>query len=107
MDCYGNPEKTGKIGTDIQAGKCVWPVVVALQKATPSQRKVIEENYGKEDPAGISTIRNLYDELELANTYAIYKEDTLNLIRTQIKQITDLPQALFFKFLDEVYKREH
>ena len=42
LDCYGEPEVTGKIGTDIQEGKCSWLAVVALQRATPSQRKIFE-----------------------------------------------------------------
>lgn len=42
LDCYGDPESTGKIGTDIEAGKCSWLIVVALQRATQKQRKVLE-----------------------------------------------------------------
>lgn len=42
LDCFGNPEITGKVGTDIQEGKCSWLVVVALQRVTPSQRKILE-----------------------------------------------------------------
>ena len=42
LDCYGDPQVTGKVGTDIQEGKCSWLVVVALQRATPAQRKILE-----------------------------------------------------------------
>ena len=42
LDCYGDPEVTGKIGTDIEDGKCSWLAVVALQRANPEQRKIIE-----------------------------------------------------------------
>lgn len=42
MDCYGDPEIMGKIGTDIEDGKCSWLVVVALQKANSKQQKIIE-----------------------------------------------------------------
>ena len=42
LDCFGDPQVTGKQGTDIQDGKCSWLVVVALQRATPAQRKVLE-----------------------------------------------------------------
>lgn len=42
LDCYGDPQMTGKQGSDIQEGKCSWLAVVALQRATPAQRKILD-----------------------------------------------------------------
>lgn len=42
IDCYGDSQIMGKVGTDIQEGKCTWLVVVALQRATSQQRKILE-----------------------------------------------------------------
>lgn len=42
LDPYSDVKTVGKIGTDIPQGKCTWLIVVALQRATPEQRKVLE-----------------------------------------------------------------
>lgn len=42
LDCFGTPEVTGKIGTDIEDNKCSWLVVQALHLAAPEQRQVLE-----------------------------------------------------------------
>jgi farnesyl diphosphate synthase len=35
----------GKIGTDIEDGKCSWLAVVALQKVNSKQKKIMEVTY--------------------------------------------------------------
>ena len=42
LGCYGKSDVHGKDYTDIQEGKCTWLIVVALQRATPEQRKILE-----------------------------------------------------------------
>ena len=42
LDCFGDPEITGKNGTDIQDGKCSWLIVVALQRANKDQKQVLK-----------------------------------------------------------------
>jgi len=42
LACFGDSDVIGKDNTDIEEGKCTWLVVVALQRATPEQRKILE-----------------------------------------------------------------
>ncbi|KAK9289189.1 hypothetical protein L1049_017663 [Liquidambar formosana] len=41
LDCFGEPEKIGKIGTDIEDFKCSWLVVKALERCNEEQKKVL------------------------------------------------------------------
>jgi farnesyl diphosphate synthase len=46
LDCYGDPEVTGKVGTDIEDGKCSWLIVMAMQRATRNQREELKVSLG-------------------------------------------------------------
>lgn len=106
LDCFGDPVVIGKNGTDIQDGKCTWLAVVALQRANPSQRQLIENHYGSSNSEDVQKIKDLYEELQLPHTYSVYEEATYDLLRTQIQQVTrGLPHDLFFKILDNIFRR--
>uniref|UniRef100_A0A1B0DI82 Uncharacterized protein n=1 Tax=Phlebotomus papatasi TaxID=29031 RepID=A0A1B0DI82_PHLPP len=107
LDCFGDPEVTGKIGTDIQDGKCTWLAVVCLQRATSAQKEIMRECYGKNDPEAIARIKQLYDELSLPNTYATYEEDSCNVIKKQIQQIPGrIHVEIYLKIMNQIYRRE-
>ena len=42
LDYFGDPEVTGKVGTDIQDGKCSWMVVMAMQRSNPKQKELLK-----------------------------------------------------------------
>jgi len=42
IDCFGNPDIIGKVGTDIQGNKCTWLIVQALKRASDEQRAILE-----------------------------------------------------------------
>lgn len=107
LDCFGDPKVTGKQGTDIQEGKCSWLIVAALQKATPEQRALLEKYYGVKCAEAEEIVKNVYVELGIPNTYSIYEEESYNIIRTHIQQISKgLPHNLFFKIMEKIYRRE-
>ncbi|GAB0092799.1 farnesyl pyrophosphate synthase [Sergentomyia squamirostris] len=107
LDCFGDPAVTGKIGTDIQDGKCSWLAVVCLQRATAAQKKIMKEHYGKHNEESIQRIKQLYEELSIPNTYAIYEEDSYKMITTHIQQTSrGIPVEVYLKLLDKIYRRK-
>ncbi|XP_039308731.1 farnesyl pyrophosphate synthase-like [Solenopsis invicta] len=80
LDFFGDSEATGKDSTDIQQGKCTWFVVMALQRATPKQREILEECYGFSDPEKVKRVKRLFTDLDLQKIYTSYKEQAYNLL---------------------------
>ena len=44
LDYYSKEEIGEKSGTDIQEGKCTWPIVIALERATAEQKRILKVN---------------------------------------------------------------
>lgn len=106
LDCFGDPDVIGKIGTDIKDGKCSWLIVVALQRATPEQKSILQKCYGQDDDDKINTVKNVYKEIGIPALYAAYEEESYNLMLNQIQMLsTGLSQDIFYKILDKIYKR--
>lgn len=107
LDCFGDPALTGKIGTDIQENKCTWLAVLAMQRANEEQRGVMAECYGRADAASVERVKELYEQLALPHTYALYEEESYNLIRTHIQQTSrNVPHAVFLQIVDKIYRRQ-
>jgi len=106
LDCFGDESVTGKIGTDIQDCKCSWLCVTALERANPSQKAILMENYGIDKPDKIERIKALYGEIGLPQLYEKYEEETYKLISAHIQQMSPaLPKKLFTDMLEKIYRR--
>ncbi|KAI1497548.1 isoprenoid synthase domain-containing protein [Biscogniauxia marginata] len=108
LDNFGLPEHIGKIGTDIMDNKCSWLVNQALKLATPEQRKILENHYGKKDKAHEAEVKKLYDEMKLAQLYHDYEEKRVGEIKDMIARIDEsegLKKGIFEAFLSKIYKR--
>lgn len=108
LDNFGLPEHIGKIGTDIMDNKCSWLVNQALQIATPEQKKILEESYGRKDKDKEAIIKKLYNDMNLEQRYKDYEEKVVGEIKEKIAQIdetTGLKKEVFEEFLAKIYKR--
>lgn len=107
LDCYGDPAVIGKIGTDIQDGKCSWLVVQALQRATSdADRALITEHYAKDNADSIGKIKDLYKQLDLERVFREYEDASYAKIKAMIDEQTVVPAAVFTGLLAKIYKRK-
>ncbi|XP_065072144.1 farnesyl pyrophosphate synthase-like isoform X1 [Rhopilema esculentum] len=109
LDCYGDPSVTGKVGTDIQEGKCSWLIVQVLQRTTKEQRMSIklEENYGIDDSASVDHIKKIFDDFKIPQLFEEYENDSYcriqNLIETNCNSV---PKEMFYALVKKIYKRQ-
>jgi len=105
LDCYGDPEVIGKIGTDIEDNKCSWLICTALQQASEAQQETIKAHYGRKDSASVAAIKALYAELGLEARFKTYEADSYAALVAAIDAQTVLPKPVFTTILKKIYKR--
>lgn len=108
LDNYADPETLGKIGTDIMDNKCSWLVNQALKRASPEQRKVLEENYGRKDKTKEANVKAVFNELKLDQVYQQYEDERVGELKKMIANVDEsegLKKEVFEEFLRKIYKR--
>ncbi|CAG2172561.1 unnamed protein product [Oppiella nova] len=109
LDCYGDPAIIGKIGTDIEEGKCSWLIISAFKLCDQKQRAIIEENCGVKDGDCVRRVKEIYNKLNLKDHFKkeeerLYKE--ICLMIENLKNKSQLSPKIFIEFLEKIYKRE-
>jgi len=108
IDCYGDPSVTGKIGTDIQDGKCSWMIVKALELANDDQRNILALHYGSQNAEDIETVQEIYRNLDVLGTFEEYEAKFYVAIMEHIDNLCTgnaIPKEVFTTFLNKIYKR--
>ncbi|KAF9002982.1 isoprenoid synthase domain-containing protein [Cyathus striatus] len=109
LDFAGSPEQIGKIGTDIVDNKCSWCIVTALKFATPQQRTILEQNYGRKSAECEERVKEVFEGVGLRRVYAEYEERVVREIRERIEGVVEdqsgLKREVFERFLGMIYKR--
>ncbi|RVW50287.1 Farnesyl pyrophosphate synthase 1 [Vitis vinifera] len=85
LDCFGDPQVIGKIGTDIEDFKCSWLVVKALEICNEEQKKTLYGNYGKADPANVAKVKALYKDLDLQGVFLEYESKSYETLVSSIE----------------------
>lgn len=107
LDCFGDPEVIGKVGTDIQDAKCSWLMVHAMQDADEDVREQILANYGIDEEEKIETVKQIFRDLQLQEKFERYEEESYKRIVGKIDQVADrIPREVFEFLLNKIYKRQ-
>ena len=109
LDCFGDPEVTGKIGRDIEDGKLCWPLLTALSSADATQVALLQRDYGCEDAAAVARVKQLYADLGVREAYAGFEEREFlrlsGLIDAFAERHPHIPRRIFSHYLDLLFKR--
>ena len=73
----------------------------------PSQRKVLEENYGQWDDKKVAKIKSLYKDLKLKELFEKYEEESYQNIQKALDQSSLVPRDVFDLLLKKIYKRSY
>ena len=98
------------VGTDIVDNKCSWNINVALEHATPEQRKILDDNYGRKDSASEQRVKDVFnaENIDIKGRFERYEKDSYDRINGLIRELPEGPgvkRAVFVAFFEKVYKR--
>jgi farnesyl diphosphate synthase len=80
-------------------------VVTALSKCSPTQKRVLQKNYGKDDAKCEDAVKSLYAKLDLQSDFHAYEEASYANIQSILDQTKELPREVFEFLLRKIYKR--
>ncbi len=128
LDCYGDPETIGKIGTDIEDSKCSWLICTVLKLASEGDKEVIQvridlsiinlipsrplprslhqANYGRKDAECVARIKKIYKDLNVEGRFREYEDESYKSLCSAIDEQTLLPKEVFTSLLNKIYKRQ-
>ena len=105
LDLYGDPAVIGKVGTDIEDGKCCWLVCKALEVADEAQREAIAKHYGRKGEEHTREIKRVYGELGMEARFREYEQQSHESLVKEVDGQALLPKEVFHALLRKIYKR--
>ena len=106
IDVYGDPNKTGKIGTDIKDGKVTWFSCMAYQLADDNQKATLVQNYGKNGNEEEVRVKKIFDELGLKEKYFEFQKKEFEYIHTELNNLGEnIPKKTIQCLVDSLSNR--
>jgi len=95
---------------DGQDNKCSWNINIALANATPEQRKILDDNYGRKSSESEARVKEVFaqEPISIPERFEKYEGETYAELTKLIEGIDEskgLKREVFTSFLEKVYKR--
>lgn len=75
LDIFGDPVRTGKVGSDVSENKCSWVIIKALEICNEEQRAYLREYYGKDATETVIQVQAIFHSLPLKSLYEQEEND--------------------------------
>jgi farnesyl diphosphate synthase len=94
--------------------KCSWCINTTLTHASPTQRAILDANYGRKDSEAEARVKQVFSEVGVDTYYAQYEAEAYARINALIDAVPEakspcgeavLRRAVFRTFLEKIYKR--
>ncbi len=105
LDVFGDPQITGKVGTDIEEGKCTWLFCRLLEKNLANDdHDTLYDSYGKAE--GVKSIESVYRKYNLQSDFQAFESELTSSIKHQISLLpSPWSKAVFTRFLSKILNR--
>ena len=105
LDFFGDPSYTGKIGTDIEEGKCTWIALKCMEKSSSDQLDLFREWVGKAEHR--DDIAQLYRSLAIDSDFHQLEDNFITQFLESYKAIEDKKLCAILEFFGSlVVKRQ-
>ncbi|KAI9040421.1 putative DNA repair protein [Aspergillus affinis] len=89
LDVFGDPDVTGKVGTDIQDNKCSWVINEALSGCSGPQRQILDECYGKRNEVAAMKVKSVFEDLDIQLVYRELEQEYVKELRKRIETVDE------------------
>ncbi|KAK4881938.1 hypothetical protein RN001_005257 [Aquatica leii] len=93
--------------TDIVKGKLTWLILTAQQYVNPTQLKLLQDHYGKDNKESYEIVQNIYFDIDIIKKYMDFKSYKINVMAADIETIPnqDVRDSLYH-IIDVTDKRD-
>ncbi|CAG7819824.1 unnamed protein product [Allacma fusca] len=82
-------------GRDPTNGNYTWQAVAAFENANDVQRKILMDNYARQDFFHVHEVKAVFKHLNIAKLYWKYEYESRRDINLEIEKSVEYPQTLF------------